>query len=147
MPMYARVTRAIRSVDRRHIIFIEPAMSANMGIPTAIEPLKDETGRRDPQQAYAPHGYDIVVDTTSQDLNNHDRIALIFRRHDEFAARHSLPMLVGEWGAYADHEHSVETARFTTRLFDRLGCGDTFWAYGRGFEKSPLLPALARPNH
>ena len=144
MPMYARVRKAIRSVDRRHIIFIEPAMSANMGIPSAIEPLADEAGRRDPQQAYAPHGYDIVVDTTSQDLNSHDRIALIFRRHGEFAARHSLPMLVGEWGAYSQHDRSVEAARSTIRQFDELECGDTFWAYRRGFGQSLLLPALER---
>ena len=38
-------------------------MSANLGVPTALVPLADEQGRRDPQQAYAPHGYDIVVDT------------------------------------------------------------------------------------
>jgi endoglycosylceramidase len=144
MPMYDRIRTAIRAVDRNHILFLEPAMSANMGIPSAIRPLADETGRRDPQQAYAPHGYDIVVDTSSQDLNNHERIALIFRRHGEMAARYSMPMLVGEWGAYSPEDRNVEVARFTVGQFDALGCGDTFWAYRRGFGKSPLLPALKR---
>jgi endoglycosylceramidase len=144
MPMYARVRKAIRSVDRDHILFLEPAMSANMGIPSAIEPLTDEAGRRDPQQAYSPHGYDIVVDTASQDLNDRERITLIFRRHGEFARKHALPMLVGEWGAYHPDESAVGVARFTVSQFDALGCGDTFWAYRRGFGRSPLLPALKR---
>ena len=144
MPMYTRVRQAIRGVDPNHILFIEPAMSANMGIRSAVVPLRDEFGRRDPQQAYAPHGYDIVVDTGSQDLNNHARIELIFRRHGELARKYNLPMLVGEWGAFNPEAQSVEVARFTVRQFDALSCGDTFWAYRHGFEHSPLLPALTR---
>jgi endoglycosylceramidase len=38
-PFYARVRSAIREVDSRHIIFFEPAMSANLGIPSALLPL------------------------------------------------------------------------------------------------------------
>ena len=144
MPMYVRVRQAIRRVDRNHILFLEPAMAANAGFPSAIVPLTDEQGRRDPQQAYAPHGYDVVVDTGSQDLNNRDRIGLIFRRHGEWSRRHSMPMLVGEWGAFEPEDQSVGIARFTVEQFDALGCGDTFWAYRRGMGRSPLLPALTR---
>lgn len=144
MPMYARVRKAIRSVDRHHILFLEPAMSANMAIRSAIEPLSDEAGRRDPQQAYAPHGYDIVVDTGAQDLDSRARVALIFRRHDEFARKYQLPMLVGEWGAFQSDTAAAEAARHTVQLFDELACGDTFWAYRRGFGNSPLLAALTR---
>lgn len=144
MPMYQRVLKAIRSVDRDHLLFFEPAMSANMGIRTAITPLTDEAGRRDPQQAYAPHGYDIVVDTSSQDLNSHARIELIFQRHGEVSRKYSLPMLVGEWGAFQPEEQSVGVARFTVSQFDALACGDIYWAYRRSLGQSPLLAALAR---
>ncbi|MEW5980440.1 MAG: cellulase family glycosylhydrolase, partial [Acidobacteriota bacterium] len=65
MPLYARVRKAIREVDSQHILFLEPAMSANTGIPSGLSPLTDEYGRRDPHQAYAPHGYDLVTDTSS----------------------------------------------------------------------------------
>jgi len=37
-------------------------MGSNMGVYSGIEPLSSG-GQRDPQQAYAPHGYDLVVDT------------------------------------------------------------------------------------
>ena len=146
MPMYQRVRKAIRSVDSQHILFIEPPMSANMGIRSAISPLVDDTGRRDPLQAYAPHGYDVVVDTDSQDLNSRDRIALIFGRHGEWASRHEMPMIVGEWGAFSHDAANAKIARFAVRQFDSLECGDTFWAYRRGLAGSALLPALARPQ-
>jgi endoglycosylceramidase len=144
MPMYQRIRHAIRAVDRNHLLFIEPAMSANMGIRTAVTPLVDEAGKRDPKQAYAPHGYDIVVDTSSQDLNNRARIELIFARHGEVSRKYSLPMLIGEWGALPDEEQAAGVARFTIAQFDKLGCGDIYWAYGRHLGHSPLLPALKR---
>jgi endoglycosylceramidase len=145
MPMYARVRRAVRQVDAHHILFIEPSMSANLAIPSALEPLMDDTGRPDPQQAYAPHGYDLVVDTNSNDLTSNQRVALIFRRHAEWARKWKLPMFVGEWGAYYDFgAGSAPLARFVVQQFDTLGCGDAYWAYRREMGKSPLLPALER---
>ncbi|MGO8791490.1 MAG: glycoside hydrolase family 5 protein [Terriglobia bacterium] len=144
MPMYARVHKAIREVDSRHIIFLEPAMSANMGIPSALTPLADESGERDPAQAYAPHGYDLVTDTDSIDLNSNDRVAFIFRRHAEFARTLKMPMLVGEWGAYYENPAAVGAAQFAVRQFDLAGCGDLYWDYTREMHKSPLLRALER---
>jgi endoglycosylceramidase len=144
-PFYARVRRAIREVDTQHLIFFEPAMSANLGMRSVLVPLADELGRRDPQQVYAPHGYDIVVDTASLELTSPERVALIFRRHGEFARRHQLPMLVGEWGAYYLDGRAADAARFVIQQFEALGCGDTYWDYDRGLRNSPLLSALSRP--
>ena len=143
-PFYNRVARAIREVDSDHLLFFEPAMAANLGIPSALAPLMDAHGRRDPHQAYAPHGYDIVVDTASIDLTSQDRVALIFQRHSEFARHHQLPMLVGEWGAYYLNSNAADAARFVVQQFDALGCGDTYWSYDRALAESPLLPALHR---
>jgi endoglycosylceramidase len=146
LPMYARVRKAIREVDSQHILFLEPAMSANLGVPSALAPLRDESGRRDPQQAFAPHGYDLVTDTDSTDLISNDRVALIFRRHAEAARRLRMPMLVGEWGAYYGNPQAAATARFTIGLFQELGCGALYWAYRRELATSPLLSSLERPS-
>ena len=143
-PFYARVRQAIREVDARHIIFFEPAMSANLGILSALVPLTDNQGKRDPQQAYAPHGYDIVVDTSSIELTSRERVALIFQRHGEFSRRHQLPVLVGEWGAYYLDAKAAEAARFVVQQFETLECGDTYWSYQPGLAESPLLAALRR---
>jgi endoglycosylceramidase len=145
LPMYERVRQAIRPVDPHHIIFLEPATSANIGIPSAITPLVDEQGRRDPQQAYAPHGYDIVTDTPQSGLRSSNaRVELIFRRHAEKARELNMPLLIGEWGAYYEDASSAEAARFVVRQLDALQCGDTYWAYRATLGQSPLLPALKR---
>ena len=144
MPLYTRVSQSIRQADPRHILFLEPAMSANLGIPSALTPLVDEQGRRDPQQAYAPHGYDIVTDTELLGLTSNARIELIFSRHAETARRLGMPTLVGEWGAFYENPAAAPAARFVVRQFDALQCGDIYWAYRRTFGQTPLRPALER---
>lgn len=142
VPMYSRVRRAIRQVDSQHILFLEPAMSANLGIPSAIAPSVDEQGRRDPQQAYCPHVYDLVPD---RELPSNAHIDLIFGRHAEFARRSQMPMLVGEWGAFGTNPDAGGSIRYTLHQADRLGCGDVYWAYRRELAHWPIiLQALRR---
>ncbi len=146
MPMFQRVTNAIREVDPNHIILLETSMSANMGIPTAIEPVLGPDGKRDPLQAYAPHGYDIVVDTPDNALASPERVALIFNRHLDAAKRLDMPMIVGEWGAYGGAgEAIVPAAQHVARLFEQLLAGDTYWEFGRYVYDAAYLPALQRP--
>lgn len=146
-PMYARVAKAIRAVDARHIIFIEPTTSANIGIPSAIAPLVDEGGQRDRQQAYAPHAYDIVTDTPQSGRGSSNaRIELIFNRHAQKARELKMPLLIGEWGAYYEDPNAVEAAKFVIRQLDKLQCGDTYWDYQRKLKGSPLLSALTRTS-
>ncbi len=147
MSLYARVGKAIREVDSRHILFLEPAMSANLGVPSALTPLTDSSGRRDPQQAYAPHGYDLVTDTSAVDLLSNERVALIFHRHAQLAGKLRMPMVVGEWGAYYGNPAAAASARFTMRQFEKIGCGDMYWAYRRELAQSPLLASLERSDH
>ncbi len=143
-PMYSRVRKAIRQVDARHILFLEPAMSANLGIRSALTPLVDDEGRRDRQQAYAPHVYDIVVDTAFLDLTSNDRIALIVRRHSQFSVKTRMPMLVGEWGAFYLNPAAAKVTWYIVRQFDKVGCGDMFWAYRKELKDWPGLEALKR---
>jgi endoglycosylceramidase len=146
MPMYQRVTDAIRQVDRNHIIFLETSMSATMGVHSAIEPVLGPDGTRDPLQAYTPHGYDMVVDTADIASASEDRVELIFSRHGETARRLNMPMIVGEWGAYGGAGADVVPAAwFVAHQFEKLLCGDTYWAFGPNLYTSPYLHALQRP--
>jgi endoglycosylceramidase len=144
MPMYARVRKSIRQVDSRHILFLEPAMSANLGIRSAIAPLVDEQGIRDSQQAYAPHVYDIVVDTALLDLMSNKRIDLIVRHHHEFSEKNRMAMLVGEWGAFYLNPAAVEPTRYILRQIEGVESGDMFWAYRRELADWPGLEALKK---
>ena len=146
MPLYQRVANEIRKVDKHHILFLETSMASNMGVRSAIEPVLGADGQRDPQQAYAPHGYDIVVDTPDQANPSYDRISLIFTRHGETAKRLGMPMLIGEWGAYGGvGPEIVPAARAVVREMERLLCGETYWAYTPDIEKTASFEVLHRP--
>ena len=145
MPMYARVRKAIRQVDSHHVLFLEPNMSTNLGIRTAIAPLVDDTGKRDSQQAYSPHVYDIVVDTPMLNLMSMDRIRLIVKRDRRFSHQAQMPMLVGEWGAFYLNPAAVGPTRSIKRLFDHADCSEMFWAYRPTLAQWQGLSALKTP--
>jgi endoglycosylceramidase len=145
MPFYGRVRTAIRAIDSRHILFLESAMSSNLGVATSITPLVDEAGRRDPEQAYSPHVYDIVVDTDLFALTSNERIALIIDRHRSFAARNHFPVLVGEWGAFYLNPATAQATSDLKDRFSRAGFSDMFWAYRREMTNWSGLKALKVP--
>jgi endoglycosylceramidase len=145
MPLFQRVADAIREVDGNHIIFLETNGAANMGIFSAIEPLTRPGGGRDPQQAYAPHGYDLVTDTAEVATAADARVGLIFARHAETARRLAMPMLVGEWGAYYGNANARPAAEFICRQFEQIGCGDLYWAMEPDLGKQAMFPAFCRP--
>lgn len=140
MPFYRRAAKAIRSADERGIIFLEASMGSNMGVISAIEAIPGAG-----PQAYAPHGYDLVVDTPAVAQASSSRVGLIFSRHDETARRLGLPMLVGEWGAYGSWPGTLPAARAVASAFERSLCSDTYWEYQPGFEKADCFPAVSRP--
>lgn len=144
-PLFQRVADTIREVDREHLIFFEPNGAANMGVFTALDPLKLASGARDPHQAYAPHGYDLVTDTSAVASASDARVALIFARHAATAQRLRLPMLVGEWGAYYGNADARPAAEFISREFEKLRCGDLYWALEPDLAQQKVFPALCRP--
>ena len=146
MPMFQRVRDAIREVDTRHIFFLETSMSANMGIPSGVALVLGSDGQPDRLQAFAPHGYDIVVDTPDLSNASNERVELIFQRHHETARRLGIPMLIGEWGAFGQADASIlPTARHTVAVFERLLCSDTYWAYDRDIQNAAFFSVLERP--
>jgi endoglycosylceramidase len=140
MPFYRRAAAAIREVDAERIIFLEASMGSNMGVYSAIDRLEDGG-----PQAYAPHGYDLVVDTPRVASASPARVELIFSRHGETARRLGLPMLVGEWGAYGAWPGTLPAADSVARIFERLQCSDTYWEYSPGIDEAACFPALSRP--
>jgi endoglycosylceramidase len=134
----------IRSLHSRHIIFIEHAIFANSGALTAIQPLFNEKGERDPLVAYAPHGYDLVTDTNNQAASSLERVRFIFDRIKLNADRLDMPVLVGEWGAFysAGDPAVVEQAKFILGQYDQHGFSHTYWSHFEGLEGMPYFKAL-----
>ncbi|MBN1640038.1 MAG: cellulase family glycosylhydrolase [Anaerolineae bacterium] len=145
MPMYRRVARVVREQDPNGILFLEGCMACNTGVRSSIEPVAGPDGACDPQQAYAPHGYDLVTDTAEIGAANPERVAFIFGRHDETARRLSMPTMVGEWGAYGRIPGTLGPAREVVALLERTLCSETYWAHADAIERTPSFRAIHRP--
>jgi endoglycosylceramidase len=142
--MFQRVTEAIREVDKRHILFLETSIASNMGVYSAIEPVKGPDSGRDPLQVYAPHAYDLVTDTPDIASPSNPRVEFILTRHGETGKRLGMPVLVGEWGAYGGSAGAQPAAEFVVRQFEKLLCGETYWAYSKDLAKTAAFRALQR---
>ncbi len=144
---YNRVARAIRRVDQNHLIFIETHISCNAGTPSGVVPILDADVSRDPLQAFAPHGYDVVTDTPEVAEANEKRIELIFDRHAETVSRLEMPALVGEWGAFYGQPGTLSAAQMVVRQLEKHLFSDTYWSYGdsKEMDDAPYFPVIARP--
>lgn len=146
MPMYQRVYAAIRQVHRTGIIFLEPCVLANFGVPSAIVPLQDAEGKTDPFQVYFPHVYDIVTDTPFTHLASENRLTLIAANKRGDADRMGLPLFVGEWGAFYGNPHTKAAARLANNLLERYSYGAFYWDYQQQIEDAPYFEVLAKPR-
>lgn len=144
---YTRVGRAIREVDTHHILFLEHNYFCNPGVPSQLViPRTAPDGGRDPLVAYAPHGYDLLVDTRDYDKASAARVAFLFGQIEKTAQRLNVPVLVGEWGAFHSRKDVfVEHARLITGMFAKMKASETFWAYYEGIEEYPFFRVLQHP--
>lgn len=143
MPFYTKLAVAVRAVNTHHILFWEPSVSSNNGIPTHLSPVP-EAGS---QQGYMPHFYDIVLDTDLAGKADNKRLSAMFDRLEQSAGRLQLPTIIGEWGAfYGGDTAVVDAARTMVAGIDRLLVGDMYWDYFRGMEQQAYFSqALQRP--
>jgi endoglycosylceramidase len=143
---YQKVRDSIRTVDNNHIIFIEHSYFSNTGVRSAIEPLVDTDGNRDPLVAYAAHGYDLVTDTKEIGSASDDRVGFIFNRIKENEERLQMPTIIGEWGAYHGKDPGlIPVSRFAVKELNRHLFSDTFWAYYKGIENEPFFKEITKP--
>lgn len=140
-PMYARVAKAIREVDRNHIILLEPSGGAIIGVRSALQPVVDTEGRRDPQQALVPHAYGLPVGEPST-----VHMGLIFARISQLAKRLEMPVIVGEWDADPGNNGDRRPmASFIVSQLEKRLYGDTFWIIMPDLETQPYFDAIQRP--
>jgi len=127
---YQKVRDEIRQVNQHHILFLEHSYFSNTGIYSAIKPVIDKNGNPDPLQAYAAHGYDLLVDTEEVETPSYERVELIYNRIAETSKRLNMPVFLGEWGAYhSPSSQMVRTADHSVGLIEKLKFSNTFWAY------------------
>ncbi|GAA2791399.1 hypothetical protein GCM10010441_15830 [Kitasatospora paracochleata] len=95
--MYRRLIAAVRRVDDRSWLFVEPTVLVGQGVPTSL-PAFGDPRRGAARLGYAPHFYDTAVeagrdwDPTGGFIENYTAAITAYPK-----AAH-LPVLVGEWG-------------------------------------------------
>lgn len=140
LPFYKRLISAIREEDEKGLIFLEPSVSANIGVYSGLE-------RIDHLQVYAPHAYDILTDTPFINLSDLERLKIIFKRHKDTADRLQMPLFIGEWGAFGTYKETKELALSIVKMMEELKCSETYWDYlGYGIlEGCDYFDAIKRP--
>ena len=140
-PFYEKITAVIRVHDTDSFIFRGNNYLSNIGIPSGIRPIT-VNGLQDPKQIFAPHGYDLVVDTEAMADPSDSRALSIFTRHRETQLMMNIPAVVTEWGAFAAFPSARAHGRFLLDLFQSWGWGQTYWCYTGDFFETPAAELL-----
>lgn len=136
-PFYDKVFQVIQKVDSNHLFFLEPSVSANIGVKSHLE---NNYGK---YLVYAPHTYDIVTDTRHQASFSQGRLKLILHRHAEKQSALKAPMVMGEWGAFYQADSSViPQVKYIMQTMDSLKCGDFYWSFQKDLRKRSYFPVL-----
>ncbi|MFE3902361.1 cellulase family glycosylhydrolase [Streptomyces sp. NPDC059153] len=129
-PMYNRLARAVRSVDRANWLFVEPTPIVGEGVPTGLGAIRDH------RTVYAPHFYNTAMeaggdyDPSAGWIESYEAAVTVYPEQ-----RH-IPVVVGEWGPlnntlprmcrfYRDAMASL--SRYTS------GWAGYVWCYGGGY--------------
>lgn len=138
-PFINKVSNKIRETDSKSIIFMENSYWSNLGIPYNAE-------KPGGQVAFAPHGYDLLVDTPLYKFADNGRVTKIFEEHKITQERLCVPVLVGEYGALPDKDMAVDCADYLLNLFDENKWSSTYWCWFEKIEKTKVMKSLVRPH-
>jgi len=140
-PFYDKILHAVRSSDPDCLMMLENNYFSNGGIPSHVRPVC-ENGKPLPNQVYAPHGYDIFVDTDMYEGSDFTRVDMIFASHAAVAQAMGLPVLVGEWGCYPEASAGqLSQARHLLQIFAQMNAGNTYFEFAH-LSKPALAEAL-----
>jgi endoglycosylceramidase len=136
---YRRVTAEIRSVDEDSWIFIEPAAAgSNEGSPSHLPKLDDPRGG-DPQIAYFPHYYSLVMGILGSYDPALDTSIPDWEANRRSEIRHmGTPLLIGEFGAGPEFGNYLQNLEETVEMADRVTSGWTYWSHDPGSSWSIL---------
>lgn len=144
-PFVSKMATAVREITDRGIMFTENNYYSNLGIPCCNTPVK-VNGKREPNQLFAPHAYDLMVDTPAYKYASDSRLDMIFNQHRMTQVRMGVPCLVGEWGASAEGDGWYPHIRFLQNKFDSFKWSNTYWCYFNDIFEQDFIKVLTRPR-
>lgn len=144
-PFLNKVAAAIREETNNGIIFMENCYYSNLGIPFSAPPITVKQ-QHEPNQAFAPHAYDLMVDTPLYKYANNDRVGAIFHRRKDEQSHLDVPVLVGEWGGGNLIHDWLSHAEYLLNIFDSFKWSHTYWCFDPIMIDSLIMDTLCRPH-
>lgn len=144
-PFINKVAAAIREETENGIIFMENCYYSNLGIPFSAPPITVHQ-KREKNQAFAPHAYDLMVDTPLYKYANDERVGATFKRRKVEQDKLNIPVLVGEWGGGSLIPDWFDHAEYLLNLFDSFKWSHTYWQFNPLMLNSPLMNMLCRAH-
>lgn len=145
-PFYSRVASAIRDVDSKSLIFIEPSILVGIGIRSSLTAVKDAQGQSVSGIVYAPHYYDPIAEALPYD-GKIERAREAFRRLADTGQRLNVPVVIGEWGflrsSLAGHK---QLAKDQQLLINEFMMGQGYWDFHSTLTSQPFWSELVRPR-
>lgn len=125
----AKAVGAIRAADAGHLVWLEPNVLFNQGMPTNVASSGDGSG-------FAFHDYCGVQSLTGFNLTCPQQDALTFHNAAAYAAGHQVPALLTEFGATNDLSNLTEVEDYADQ--NRMSWLE--WAY-TGNDKTSSSPS------
>lgn len=125
-PLYDALAPAIRAVDSRHLLFMEPQILTSTGLEGCIAP-KERDGI-----VYAPHYYDPVAKLSGIYDGDPARAAAGLEAHAATAKALGVPWFLGEWGFGAQWEGAAGLINDQADLLASHFAGWTYWSWDHG---------------
>lgn len=137
--------QAIRSVTDKGVIFMENSYFSNLGIPFRTPHVVYDNGEKEKYLAFAPHGYDITVDTPLTNEASSHRVDFIFDEHRRKQQAMNVPVLVGEWGGMVPGGERYPALEHLIAKFDENRWSQTYWHYLKNMADTKIMDILCRP--
>lgn len=144
-PFLNRVSKAVREVTDKGVLFIADCYYSNTGI-VCSTPAITIDGVREEKQCFSPHAYDLMVDTPLYKYANNGRVGFEFGEHRKTQERLEMPVIVGEWGGGGDGTDWFPHVEFIIDLFNEHKWSNTYWCFYNGFFKQKLMGVINRPH-
>lgn len=138
MSFYRRASEVVHGLAPQALIFTEPCYFTNLGADSGIMRIDV------PGQVFAPHGYDLIVDTGYDNLYDPQRVKLIFQRHRQTGERLDVPILIGEWGAFEGRPGNEKAAGQMLNMIEQNLWSHTYWSWAKDIESRPEWGFLVR---
>ncbi|MEU1288339.1 cellulase family glycosylhydrolase [Kitasatospora sp. NPDC005856] len=143
--MYRRLIAAVRRVDSRSWLFVEPTVLVGQGVPTQLPGFADPRPGA-PRLGYAPHFYDTAVEGGADWDPAGGFVEQYTAAITAYPAARRLPVLVGEWGPPNSRTPgNAELVRRQVAAMDGFAEGWTMWYWCRGTGGYCALDPAGRP--